>query len=144
MVAHALHNNRNNRSGPFGLVVSGEAGEFADALSLIVGPRWLETYKVDSDGEVIHLVQAGLIDAVVLDEAVAEIDVLALLRMIRFLNESLLVVLLATRVDRRRLAEALRLAAFSVITKPLGLEELLAQIHRMMVRLETTIRTDRL
>lgn len=142
MVAQALQDN--NNTGPFGLVVSGEAGEFADALSLIVGPRWLETYKVDSDGEVIHLVQAGLADAVVLDEAVAEIDVLALLRMIRFMNGSLLVVLLTTGADRRRLAEALRLAAFSVVTKPLGLEELLAQIHRMMVRLDTNIRRDRL
>ncbi|MCD4699888.1 MAG: response regulator [Phycisphaerae bacterium] len=141
MVAQAL---QDNHSGPFGLVVSGEAGEFADALSLIVGPRLLETYRVDSDGEVIHLVQAGLADAVVLDEAVAEIDVLALLRMIRFMNESLLVVLLTTRSDRRSLAEALRLAAFSVVTKPLRLEELLAQIHRMMVRLDTTIRKDRL
>ncbi len=141
MVATAL---QDNHKGPLGLVVSGEAGEFADALSLIVGPRWLETYRVNSDGEVIHLVQAGLADAVVLDEAVAEIDVLALLRMIRFMNESLLVVLLTTGTDRRRLAEALSMAAFSVVTKPLRLEELLAQIYRMMVRLDTTIRRDSL
>ncbi len=141
MVATAL---QDNHKGPLGLVVSGEAGEFADALSQIVGPRWLETYRVNSDGEVIHLVQAGLADAVVLDEAVAEIDVLALLRMIRFMNESLLVVLLTTGTDRRRLAEALSMAAFSVVTKPLRLEELLAQIYRMMVRLDTTIRRDSL
>ncbi len=31
--------------------------------------------------------------------------------------------------------EALRLAAFSVIIKPLRLEELLVQVHRMMVRM---------
>ncbi len=140
MVARAL---QDNHAGPFGLVVSGEAGEYADALSLIVGPQLLMTYKVDSDGEVIHLVQTGLADAVVLDEAVAEIDVLALLRMIRSLNETLLVVLLTGVTDRRRLAEALRLAAFSVVTKPLRLEELLVQIHRMMVRLDATIRRDR-
>ena len=140
MVARAL---QDDHAGPFGLVVSGEAGEFADALSLIVGPRWLETYRVNSDGEVLGLVQAGLADAVVLDEAVAEIDVLALLRMIHSLNEALLVVLLTGVTDRRRLAEALRLAAFSVVTKPLRLEELLVQIHRMMVRLDTTIRRDR-
>ncbi len=141
MVATAL---QDNHKGPLGLVVSGEAGEFADALSMIVGPRLLETYRVNSDGEVIHLVQAGLADAVVLDDAVAEIDVLALLRMIRFMNESLLVVLLTTGADRRRLAEALSMAAFSVVTKPLRLEELLAQIYRMMVRLDTTIRRDSL
>ncbi len=141
MVARAL---QDDLTGPFGLVVSGEAGEFADALSLIVGPRWLETYRVNSGGEVLRLVQAGLADAVVLDEAVAKLDILALLRMIRSLNETLLVVLLTGRPDRNRLAEALRLAAFSVVTKPLRLEELLVQIHRMMVRIDTNIRRDRL
>ena len=141
MVAQAIQDSHIN---PFGLVVSGEAGEYADALSQIVGPQLLMTYKVDSDGEVIHLVQAGLADAVVLDEAVAEIDVLALLRMIHSLNEAMLVVLLTGVTDRLRLAEALRLAAFSVVTKPLRLEELLVQIHRMMVRIDTTIRRDRL
>ena len=124
MVARAL---QDDLTGPFGLVVSGEAGEFADALSLIVGPQWLETYRVNSG-----------------DEAVAKLDILALLRMIRSLNETLLVVLLTGRPDRNRLAEALRLAAFSVVTKPLRLEELLVQIHRMMVRIDTNIRRDRL
>lgn len=140
MVAQAIQDDHVN---PLGLVVSGEAGEYADALSLIVGPQLLMTYKVDSDGEVISLVQAGLADAVVLDEAVAEIDVMSLLRMIRRLNESLLVVLLARNPDSRRLEEALSLAAFSVVIKPLRLEELLVQIHRMMVRLNTNIRKDR-
>jgi DNA-binding NtrC family response regulator len=141
MVAQAL---QEDRMSPFGLVVSGEAGDYADALAQIVGPRWLQTYKVDSGGEVLSLVQAGVADAVVLDEAVTEIDVLALLRMVHRLNEALLVVLLAVSPDRRRLEEALRLAAFSVVAKPLRLEELLVQIHRMMVRIDTTVRRDML
>ncbi len=140
MVARAIQDNHVN---PLGLVVNGEAGEYAEALAQIVGPRWIETYRVSSDGEVIGLVQSGLADAVVLDEAVAEIDVMSLLRMIRRLNESLLVVLLARNPDSRRLEEALSLAAFSVVVKPLRLEELLVQIHRMMVRLNTNIRRDR-
>ncbi len=140
MVAQAIQDNHMN---PLGLVVNGEAGEYAEALAQIVGPRWIETYRVSSDGEVIGLVQSGLADAVVLDEAVAEIDVMSLLRMIRRLNESLLVVLLARNPDSRRLEEALSLAAFSVVVKPLRLEELLVQIHRMMVRLNTNIRRDR-
>lgn len=140
MVAQAL---QDDRTGPFGLVVSGEAGDYAEAVMQIIGPRWVETYKVSSDGEVLRLVRAGVADAVILDEEVAEIDILALLRMVRFLNQALLVVLLTGPADRRRLEEALRLAAFSVVIKPLRLEELLVQIHRMMVRLDTTIRRDK-
>jgi DNA-binding NtrC family response regulator len=125
---------------PLGLVLSGEASEYVEALAHIVGSRWLETYRVRSDGEVLSLVQAGLADAVVLDEAVTQADPLHLLRLIRQLNETMLVVILTRRNDRRLLEEALRLAAFSVVGKPLRLEELLLQIHRMMVRLDETIR----
>ncbi len=49
-------------------------------------------------------------------------------------------VLLTGRTDRRWLEEALRLAAFSVVSKPLRLEELLVQIHRMMSRLDAALR----
>jgi DNA-binding NtrC family response regulator len=75
-----------------------------------------------------------------LDEAATETNPLRLLRMIHRLNETMLVVILTRRSDRRLLEEALRLAAFSVVQKPLRLEELLFQIHRMMVRLEATLR----
>ena len=118
-----------------GLVVNGEAGDYIRALDLIIGPQWLETYPVRSDQEVIELVQGGAADAVVLDEAATEIDALRLLRIIRRLNDTLLVVLLTCRSDRRWLEEALRLVA-----KPLELEELLMQVYRMMVRLNASLR----
>jgi len=50
------------------------------------------------------------------------------------------VVVLTTRTDRRWLEDALRLTAFSVVIKPLGLEELLRQIQRMMHRLDEMLR----
>jgi DNA-binding NtrC family response regulator len=127
----------------FGLVVSGEAGDFIDALRLIVGMPYLTTIPVRSGGEVLEVVRAGLADAVFLDEASIDIDALKLLRMIRRMNEVMLVVLLTTRRDRRWLEEALRLTAFSVVAKPLELEELLVQVHRMMVRLDQLIREQR-
>ncbi len=137
MVAQAA---KQRRSGPFGLVTSGEANEYADAVCRIVGPRWIETYTVNSEGEVLYMVRAGLADAVILDEELTEASPLAFLRMIRSLDESLLVVLLTRQADPRRLVEAMRLAAFSVVTKPLELEELLLQIHRMMKRLDSRMR----
>jgi len=126
--------------GPFGLVLSGEASGYVDALQKIVGPRWIQTFPARSDGEVLQLVRSGVPDAVVLDEEGMGVEALKLLRMIRRLNESTLVVLLAGRANRRWLEEALRLAAFSVVVKPLRLEELLVQVHRMMVRLDAIIR----
>ena len=140
MVASRL---RPDRLGPLGLVVSGEAGDYVEALRQIVGPKWLATYRARTDAEVLQLVQAGVADAVVLDDDAIGVDPLKLLRSIRRLNEALLVVLLTGRAERRMLEEALRLAAFSVVSKPLRLEELLVQIHRMMVRMDAVIRHGR-
>jgi DNA-binding response OmpR family regulator len=137
MVAQAA---RQARRGPFALAISGEAGAYADALNLIIGPAWLETLLPRGDDEVLDLVQAGRVDAVVLDEAASRLEPLRLLRMIRRVNQAMLVVLLKASPDRRWLEEALRLTAFSVVTKPLELEELLFQIYRMMRRLDSALR----
>jgi len=126
---------------PFSLVVSGEAEAWRRALEMIVGPRWLHTYEVRGDGELLEVVEAGLADAAVLDEdADWGVDVLHLLRMIRRLDAMLPVVVVTRRTDRRWLQTALQLTAFSVVAKPLELEELLRQIRRMMVRLEQMLR----
>ena len=127
-------------AGPFGLAVSGEAGEYVQALRQIVGPEWLVTYEVDSDRELLHLVRAGAADALLVDEDATQVDALKLLREIRRVDQAVLVVLLTGHAERRWLEEALRLAAFSVVIKPLRLEEMLVQIHRMMVRLDAVMR----
>ena len=74
------------------------------------------------------------------DSANWSVDVLQLLRMIRRLDAALPVVVLTTHRDRRWLEHALRLAAFSVVVKPLELEELLRQIRRMMARIDAMLR----
>ncbi|MCD6364288.1 MAG: response regulator, partial [Planctomycetes bacterium] len=127
----------NQRSGPFGLVVTGEAEDWVGALELIVGPNVLVPYKVSSGPELLDVVQSGTADAAVLDDAAEwSVDVLQLLRMIRRLDAQLPVVVVTARRDRRLLEDALRLTAFSVVVKPLALEELLRQIRRMMIRVD--------
>ncbi len=126
---------------PFSLVVTGEAESWKPALELIVGPRTLRTHHVDSGRELLHVVEQGVADAAVLDDSADwGVDVLQVLRMIRRLDTRLPVVVLTTRRDRRWMEHALRLAAFSVVVKPLELEELLRQIQRMMVRIDWVLR----
>jgi DNA-binding NtrC family response regulator len=132
---------RDNRESPLNLVVTGEAESWMPALGQIVNPQWLSVRRVNSDNELLHVIQAGQADAAVLDEAGGwEQDVLNLLRMIRRLDEQLPVVVLTGHTDRRWLENALRLAAFSVVVKPLELEELLRQIHGIMLRLHRQLR----
>jgi len=111
------------------------------ALETIIGPQLLKPVQVDSDRELLDVVRSGHADAAVLDdEARWSVDVLKLLRMIRRLDQELPVVVVTKRRDRRLLEDALRLTAFSVMVKPLALEELLRQIQRMMARIDRTFR----
>lgn len=131
----------NHRKMPLNLVVTGEAELWQTALDQIVGPRWLATRRVRHGEELIRMVEAGLADAAVLDDqSDLGVDVLQVLRMIRRLDSALPVVLITTRSDRRWLEHALRLAAFSVVVRPLELESLLRQIHRIMDRLDAMLR----
>jgi two-component system, response regulator PdtaR len=133
----------NERRSPFGLVVTGEAECWREVLGQIVGPQWLVTYKVNSGSELLEVVREGLADAAVLDDSASfELEVLQLLRMIRRLDQVLPVVVVTAHTERRWLEDALRLAAFSVVTRPLELEELLRQIQRMMVRLDQMLREE--
>lgn len=131
----------NDIRNPLGLVVTGEAELWTSALEKIVGPRWLKTYDVASDRELLDVVESGRADAAVLDDSARwSVDVLGLLRMVRRLDAALPVVVVTTRRDRRYLEHALRLAAFSVVVRPLELEELLRQIQRIMLRLDAVLR----
>ena len=133
----------NKRNMPLGLAVSGEAEAWLEALDLIVGPGCLATYKVNGEDELIEVVRAGLAHAAVLDEDVHwRLDVLQMLKMVHRLDATLPVVVVTRRQDRRWLESALRLAAFSVVCKPLEFEERLRQIQRSMVRLDAMLRED--
>ena len=129
-----------DRRQPLGLVITGEVEFWRGALEQIVGPSLLTTYRARDDRELLEVVGSGLVDAAVLDDIEGMIDVLQMLRMIRRLNAMLPVVIVTRRSDRRVLETALRLAAFSVVSKPLELEPLLRQIQRIMERLDLMLR----
>ncbi len=129
---------------PFNLVVTGEAESWLPALEQIVSSRYLLARRVRGDRELLDVVASGVADAAVLDDAADwRLDVLQLLRMIRRVNTTLPVVVVTGRRDRHWLEDALRLAAFSVVTRPLELEELLRQIQGMMRRLDDMLRGPR-
>jgi DNA-binding NtrC family response regulator len=136
MVAARIHERL-----PFSLAVTGEAESWLPALELIISSRYLCPRRVHGDQELLEMVELGAVDAAVLDDSAEwELDVLQLLRMIRRLDAVLPVVVVTGRRDRHWLQDALRLAAFSVVTRPLELEELLRQIERMMRRLDDMLR----
>ncbi len=130
----------NARINPLELVLTGEAEAWTSALGKIVGPRWVRARRVHSGRELIEVVRAGRADAAVLDdESIWDVDILRLLRMVRQMDQQLPVVVVTDHTDRQWLEDALRLAAYSVVVKPLELEELLRQIHGIMLRLSGSL-----
>ena len=131
----------NNPLRPFELVVTGEAENWLPALGKIVGPRFVHPRRVRNDHELLEVVRTRTSDAAVLDDASGwDIDILRLLRMIRQLDKALPVVVVTEHTERKWMEDALRLAAYSVVVKPLELEELLRQIHGIMLRLNNMLR----
>jgi two-component system, OmpR family, KDP operon response regulator KdpE len=68
-------------------------------------------------------------DLVILDLGLPDIQGLALLRVIRARNESVPVVVLSSRGDEASKVEALDLGADDYVTKPFGMDELLARMR---------------
>ena len=126
---------------PFRLVVTGESKSWLPALETLVGAQWVQPCPVGSDGELMTVVQNGQADAAVLDDEVDwSLDVLRVLRMIRRLDATFPVVVVTRQRDRHHLQAMLELRAYSVLARPVELEQLLRQIHGMMIRLDQVLR----
>src|SRR5271157_3245048 len=83
-------------------------------------------------------------DLVILDLGLPDIQGLELLRMIRARNESVPIVVLSSRGDEAGKVEALDLGADDYVTKPFGMDELLARLraalrHQLQVHGERPI-----
>ncbi|HNX26066.1 MAG TPA: response regulator [Phycisphaerae bacterium] len=125
-----------DNSAPLELVVTGEVASWLPALEQVVGPNWLKTRRVRSGHELLEVVRHGRADAAVLDdECDWDLDVLQMLRMLRQLDRSLQVVVVTHHTERQWMEAALKLAAYSVLTKPLGFEPLVRQIHGIMLKM---------
>ena len=132
---------RTRRDKPLDVVVTGEAESWLPALETVVGPRFINAWKAENERELLDAVERGPAEAAVLDEGVhSEVPVLQMLRLIRRGKPRMPVIVGTTHTDRRWLENALRLAAFSVVTKPMGFELLLRQLQRVMNRLDRTLR----
>lgn len=127
---------------PLELVVTGEVEGWLPTLQKIVGPQWLHTRRVRSDHELLEVVRTGQVDAAVLDdECPWDLDVLRMLRMIRQVNSKMQVVVVTKHTERQWMETALRLAAFSVVSKPLKFEPLIKQIHGIMKKLHMELKS---
>ena len=136
---------QSDRDKPFNLVVAGEAEGWVSTLGRVVSPKWVRMRNVRSDNELLDIVGSGQVDAAVIDDQITEqsgrdFDVLNLLRLVRQLDAQLPVVIVTEHQERPWLEQALRLRAYSIVSKPLAFEEFVRQVYGIMTRLDRALR----
>jgi two-component system KDP operon response regulator KdpE len=98
-------------------------------LRMGLGAHGYEILEAPSGRASLQLLEQKKPDLVILDLGLPDIQGLDLLRMIRSRNESVPIVVLSSRGDEAGKVQALDLGADDYVTKPFGMDELLARMR---------------
>ncbi|MBI1376889.1 MAG: response regulator [Frankiales bacterium] len=110
------------------LLVVEDDDQLRRALTLTLRSRGYSVHPVATGADAVTRVQGSRLDAVVLDLGLPDLDGLVVLERIRAVSDVPVVVLSARR-DQRDKVTALDAGADDYLTKPFGVEELLARLR---------------
>ncbi|HVZ14715.1 MAG TPA: response regulator transcription factor [Bauldia sp.] len=132
-----------NTGAPLKVLVIDDEPPIRKLLRMGLGTQGYETLEA-SNGKLGLEMLARQPDIVILDLGLPDVDGLDLLRQIRTRNERVPVVVLSSRGDESGKVQALDLGADDYVTKPFGMEELLARMraalrHQLQVQGERPI-----
>ena len=122
------------------LVIDDEA-PIRKLLRMGLGTQGYQTIDAPNGKAALELI-ADRPDIVILDLGLPDVEGLELLRQIRARREDLPIVVLSSRGDEEAKVEALDLGADDYVTKPFGMEELLARM-RAALRHQLQVHGDR-
>ena len=122
------------------LVIDDEA-PIRKLLRMGLGTQGYQTIDAPNGKAALELI-ADKPDIVILDLGLPDVEGLELLRQIRVRREDLPIVVLSSRGDEEAKVEALDLGADDYVTKPFGMEELLARM-RAALRHQLQVHGDR-
>jgi len=104
------------------------------AVEKIFQPRGINALVANSAADITRLVDIQKIHLAIIDNSMADLTGMQALKIIRQLNPQLPCILLALKPEKRFLAQALALNAFSVMEKPIDLSLLAGQIDRLFLK----------
>jgi DNA-binding response OmpR family regulator len=123
-----------SESSDVNVLISNANWAWPQAVERIFQPRGVNALMAETGGDMLELVDQNKIHLAILDMGLDEFSGLQTLRMIRQHNEQLPCILLAKKINKKLLAAALDLRAFSVIGKPVDLNLLAGQIDRLFLK----------
>jgi two-component system, OmpR family, KDP operon response regulator KdpE len=119
------------------LIVDDEA-QIRRALSLALGGHGYEVELAEDGETALAMIAARPPDGIVLDLMMPGIDGLEVLRRLRGWSETPVIVLSARGQERDKV-QALDLGADDYLTKPFGIDELLARVRAVLRRTKTPV-----
>jgi two-component system KDP operon response regulator KdpE len=128
-------------SAPLKVLVVDDEPPIRKLLRMGLGSQGYEVLDAPNGKVALELLEQGP-GLVILDLGLPDIDGLELLRSIRARDESVPIVVLSSRGDETSKVQALDLGADDYVTKPFGMEELLARM-RAAVRHQLQIQGER-
>jgi len=116
------------------VLINSSGWAWPDAARQIFKNRPVELLVVRRAGEALNLLQHRRIHTAILDMDCETVNGLAVIKMIRSGFPLLPCILLADSAEEKLLSTALELDVFSVINKPVDIELLQNQLHRLFVK----------
>jgi two-component system KDP operon response regulator KdpE len=118
-----------NASQPLGMLVVDDEPAIRRFLRTSLEVQNYRVIEAADGGAALDAMRRNAVDLVVLDLGLPGIDGFEVIRRLRAANSSVPIVVLSSRTDERGKVEALDLGADDYVTKPFGIDELLARIR---------------
>jgi len=116
------------------LLITDDDEQFRSTLSEVFRPRGFRTLLAGDGEEALKIIQAQPVHLVLLDMHMPKLTGLETLRLLRRFRAMLPCILLSARLDRMIVEQARREHAFSVLAKPVTLEQLTSTVHQALQR----------
>ena len=116
------------------VLITDASWAWPQAVAEIFQPRGINALLANKGGEIVRLVSNNKIHLAILDTVQDDLTGMQALKVIRQHDPLVPCILLAQQPEKRLLADALALNAFSVLAKPVDLTLLAEQIDRLFIK----------
>jgi CheY-like chemotaxis protein len=116
------------------LLITDDDADFRETVRSVFEPRGFRTFTAGDGEEAIEIVHTQEIHLVLLDVHMPKLTGIEVLRMVKQFRALLPCILLSAQLDDFILEQARRMEAFSVLAKPVTLQQLTGAVHQALLR----------
>jgi CheY-like chemotaxis protein len=116
------------------LLITDDDADFRETVRSVFEPRGFRTFTAGDGEEAIEIIHSQEIHLVLLDVHMPKLTGIEVLRLLKQFRALLPCILLSAQLDEIILEQARRAEAFSVLAKPVTLQQLTGAVHQALQR----------